>query len=225
MGSDYAAIREQSREKYGSDISNYGPTLLANLYSTRTHFIFELLQNAEDAGATRIVFRLNPQRLEVRHNGKPFTPTDVHSICSIARSSKRENLNSIGKFGIGFKAVYAYTNSPTVHSADEHFTIKDFVHPHAAEKLSLAQQETLFVFPFDHHDITPETAQAEIQKGLLQFESRSLLFLKNLEQLEVEVTQSSGELQRFLLKRELKKVGDMTAQEPKAASAARFRRS
>lgn len=213
MGSDYAAIREQSREKYGSDISNYGPTLLANLYSTRTHFIFELLQNAEDAKASRIVFRLNPQGLEVRHNGKPFTPTDVNSICSIARSSKRENLNSIGKFGIGFKAVYAYTNSPTVHSADEHFTIKDFVHPHAAEPVAIAPQETLFYFPFDHHDISPDTAHGEIKRGLLQFESRSLLFLKNLEQLEVEVSQRDGIVQRFLLKRELKKVGDMTTQE------------
>lgn len=121
MGSDYATIRAQSRKKYGSDISNYGPTLLANLYSTRTHFLFELLQNAEDANATRIVFRLTPKHLEVRHNGTPFTPTDVHSICSIARTSKREKLNSIGKFGIGFKAVYAYTNSPTLHPGDEHF--------------------------------------------------------------------------------------------------------
>ena len=32
--------------------------LLGQLYSERTHFIFELIQNAEDAGATDLTFTL-----------------------------------------------------------------------------------------------------------------------------------------------------------------------
>ena len=32
--------------------------LLAHQYSEKTHFIFELLQNAEDAGATEVAFNL-----------------------------------------------------------------------------------------------------------------------------------------------------------------------
>ena len=37
--------------------------LLAHQYSKKTHFIFELLQNAEDALATEIEFRVESQRL------------------------------------------------------------------------------------------------------------------------------------------------------------------
>jgi len=36
--------------------------LLGQLYSERTHFIFELIQNAEDAGATELAFELFADR-------------------------------------------------------------------------------------------------------------------------------------------------------------------
>ena len=49
MVSDYNAIRVENERKYGTDIGRIGAMLLANRYGDRTHFIFELLQNAEDA--------------------------------------------------------------------------------------------------------------------------------------------------------------------------------
>ena len=48
MALDYAKIRKDKEQEYGTKVGNYG-RLLANLYSDRAHFIFELLQNAEDA--------------------------------------------------------------------------------------------------------------------------------------------------------------------------------
>ena len=48
MALDYRKIREDKEQEYGTKVGNYG-RLLADLYSDRTHFIFELLQNAEDA--------------------------------------------------------------------------------------------------------------------------------------------------------------------------------
>lgn len=53
MSSDYASIRESNERKYGTEISRIGQMLLADRYDDRTHFIFELLQNAEDALARR----------------------------------------------------------------------------------------------------------------------------------------------------------------------------
>ncbi|MCH7831938.1 MAG: hypothetical protein IIC55_03605 [Proteobacteria bacterium] len=35
----------------------------------------------------------------------------------------------IGRFGIGFKSVYAFTDCPEIHSGDEHFAIESFVWP------------------------------------------------------------------------------------------------
>jgi len=44
-GDIYGKIRDENIRKYGTDINKYGPILLANLYSDRTHFIYELLQS------------------------------------------------------------------------------------------------------------------------------------------------------------------------------------
>jgi len=48
MPSDYVKISAESEKRYGTDVSNYGSDF-ADRYTERTHFIFELLQNAEDA--------------------------------------------------------------------------------------------------------------------------------------------------------------------------------
>ena len=44
MALDYTKIRRDKEQEYGTKVGNYG-RLLANLYSDRAHFIFELLQN------------------------------------------------------------------------------------------------------------------------------------------------------------------------------------
>jgi hypothetical protein len=49
MALDYKVIRQENERRYGTDIGRYGPILLANRYDDRTHFLYELLQNAEDA--------------------------------------------------------------------------------------------------------------------------------------------------------------------------------
>src|ERR1035437_67982 len=77
MPSDYAAISADHRRRWGED----GPTdlgkIAAKLYPDRTHFVVELLQNAQDAGATRIRFDLTPDGLRVLHDGRLFTEADV----------------------------------------------------------------------------------------------------------------------------------------------------
>ncbi len=47
MPSDYENISRLSTEDYGKKVSYYGRDF-ADRYTERTHFIFELLQNAED---------------------------------------------------------------------------------------------------------------------------------------------------------------------------------
>ena len=49
MASNYEAICEENRESYGTKGAQKSGKLAAGLYDDRTHFIFELLQNAEDA--------------------------------------------------------------------------------------------------------------------------------------------------------------------------------
>ena len=100
--------------------------------------IYELLQNAEDAlrkrsgwvGSRAVQFALIKSQLRVSHFGKPFDEPDVRGICGIDESTK--DLTAIGRFGIGFKSVYAFTDHPEVHSGLEDFAIEDFVRPVAS---------------------------------------------------------------------------------------------
>ena len=161
MPADYEKIREENIARYGWDTAVLD--LLGQLYSERTHFIFELIQNAEDAGATELAFELFADRLELRHDGRPFTEADVRGVCGVGKSGKSGDLTAIGKFGIGFKSVYAYTRSPRIHSGDEHFRIENYVRPFPVEPPP-ARSGTLFVFPFDH-DTVPAAVAARGDSG------------------------------------------------------------
>jgi hypothetical protein len=179
---DYQTIREENIGRYGWDTAVLD--LLGQLYSERTHFIFELIQNAEDAGATGLAFELFPDRLELRHDGRPFTEADVRGVCGVGKSGKSGDLTAIGKFGIGFKSVYAYTRSPRVYSGDERFRIENYVRPFPAEGPP-AHSGTLFVFPFDHDTVPAVDAAREIAAALTALRPRILLFLRSIGRLRV----------------------------------------
>ena len=182
MPADYQKIRQENIARYGWDTAVLD--LLGQLYSERTHFIFELIQNAEDAGATELAFELFEDRLELRHDGRPFTEADVRGVCGVGQSGKAGDLTSIGKFGIGFKSVYAYTRTPRIHSGGEHFRIENFVRPVAEPEAAAGSlDETLFVFPFDHDTVPAEVAAREIAAALGALQPRILLFLRNIERL------------------------------------------
>ena len=186
---DYEKIREENIARYGWDTAVLD--LLGQLYSERTHFIFELIQNAEDAGATELAFELFADRLELRHDGRPFTEADVRGVCGVGKSGKSGDLTAIGKFGIGFKSVYAYTRSPRIHSGDEHFRIENYVRPFPVEPPP-AHSGTLFVFPFDHDTVPAAVAAREIAAALTAIRPRILLFLRSIERLRVGGRRGAG---------------------------------
>ena len=112
MACDYEAIRQENLKRYGTDIPRIGQMLFVDTYADRTHFIFELLQNAEDAIARRegewngsrvVSFHLTEKHLRIGHFGDPFNEGDVRGICGVSESTKTESLTEIGRFGLGFQ--------------------------------------------------------------------------------------------------------------------------
>lgn len=188
MTSNYEEIARENREGYGTRVGDYGPLLLADLYSDRKHFIFELLQNAEDAGATHVDFRLYNTSLEVRHDGREFSRADVIGICGIHASISQHDRSRIGRFGIGFKSVYAYTTLPEIHSGCEHFAIRDFVIPFRVPERPMVNATTLFDFPFNREAVPAHTAFDEIMDGLYDLGPQVLLFLTNIQKITWEVS-------------------------------------
>lgn len=175
--------------------------LLTNQYPDNAHFIYELLQNAEDAEASEVRFILNTDSVEFEHNGERlFSIEDVNSITGIGDSIKKDDPTSIGEFGIGFKAVFAYTSTPEIKSGEYHFRIRDLVVPDT-EGLSprkIDKNRTHFLFPFDNPQKSPEKARTDIEKNLRQLGEGALLFLKNIRKIEYRMPDlKSGSLERL----------------------------
>ena len=174
--------------------------LLAHQYADKTHFIFELLQNADDTEATNVIFDLYTDHLEFCHDGKRlFDYDDIHSIVAIGKSTKTSNYTKIGKHGIGFKAVFAYTHKPRVYSDNMVFDIVECRIPVLLDKVHspFDSKKTGFIFPFDTDEILPEhrfrnlvppeEAYAEISQRLQSLSLRTPLFLKHIKSIEWKI--------------------------------------
>ena len=94
---------------------------LVDLYTAKPHFIYELLQNAEDAEASHVVFIEKEDALQVLHNGRPFTERNLTGLTDIGLSDKLPETNKIGKFGVGFKSVFTICKDLYVASEPSHW--------------------------------------------------------------------------------------------------------
>ena len=83
--------------------------IFSDFYPDKAHFIYELLQNCEDVGATRVDIDLARDKCVFAHNGtRQFDYQDIDAITGFNSSTKAKDPDKIGKFGIGFKSVFAY---------------------------------------------------------------------------------------------------------------------
>lgn len=102
-----------------------GVSLASELIFTRSsHFVMEIIQNAEDAGMGQqngeMEIRISRKRVLITHNARPFSKEDVNALCGL-RTTKKPELGAIGYLGIGFKSVFKVTDSPTIFSGDFQF--------------------------------------------------------------------------------------------------------
>ncbi|KAM3391279.1 hypothetical protein ACQJBY_012755 [Aegilops geniculata] len=102
---------------------------IVEMYADGPGILFELVQNAEDAKASEVVFLLDktqygtssilsPEMAEWQgpalycFNDSVFSPQDLYSISRIGQDSKLEKPFAIGRFGLGFNCVYHFTDMP-----------------------------------------------------------------------------------------------------------------
>lgn len=162
-------------------------------YPEAAHFVYELLQNADDAEASEVLIKVYPQKMYFKHNGKKHfditdnsakIPGDINAITGIGNSTKGDAQNKIGKFGVGFKAVFQYTDVPEIYDDIFKFKIEEHIVPILLNKDHPERKdgETLFVFPFKNSDKSYE----DIVKRVETLKS-PILFLENLENIKIEV--------------------------------------
>lgn len=168
--------------------------IVSKLYQRNAHYLSELLQNAEDAEATEVEFELRSGKLIFRHNGrKLFDKYDLISIIRIGKSTKTDDPTKVGEHGIGFKAVYAFTDSPRVYSRDFCFEIKEMLSFSLISKpADYDNRYTTFEFPFDCEGMNPDAVCGKIERELRSFRAEELLFLENIK--SVSYTLPEGEI-------------------------------
>jgi len=101
------SLAAQNRDFYGTPDGRGTLRAFELTFEHRWIYVFELVQNALDAGARSIALRVSEDgdRLEFQHDGKSsLDERDVEGLSKVFRSTK--GASSVGFMGIGFKSVF-----------------------------------------------------------------------------------------------------------------------
>ena len=99
----------------------------AEQLTTPSRTIFEILQNADDLGATSLKFavrRSGRGELLAAHNGDPVELPHIIAMTLAFISSKRDDARSKGRFGIGLKTLNQIGSVISVHCPPYHFSVE-----------------------------------------------------------------------------------------------------
>ncbi|XP_068634476.1 protein NO VEIN [Aristolochia californica] len=100
--------------------------LSQELYSQDSHFLLELVQNADDnvypqSVDPTLVFILQADSIVVLNNEQGFSCQNIRALCDVGNSTKKgSGTGYIGQKGIGFKSVFRVTDAPEIHSNGFH---------------------------------------------------------------------------------------------------------
>jgi len=117
-------------------------------YPSDVQILYELLQNADDAGASTVKMVLDKRTHPsdkifgeswvplqgpalLVYNNAPFTQRDIDSIQNLGEGSKSDDCRKIGQYGIGFNVVYHVTDAPCLLTKVENDSVLCVFDPHA----------------------------------------------------------------------------------------------
>jgi len=163
--------------------ANAEELLSRQVYTRPGHFLAELLQNAEDAGARRWSVTLDDDAVRVWHDGLDFDARDVVGVLSIGQTTKARG--QIGFFGVGFKSVYEICERPQIYSDVYRFEVADVSIPRrlARRPPGAPAEGTLLVLPL-RDPADSERSPAQLWARLAEIPPETLLTLESLEALE-----------------------------------------
>jgi len=198
-------IEEGKETRLGKDYESLMDKLVREVFSEKSHFLLEILQNAEDAindkgiNDGRLKIDLYEKEYEdsyirIQHNGKKFSNKDVDSICGV-RSEKSPNENYVGFMGIGFKSVFRACDTAKIFSGDEEFQFE--FRKEDDEKLWMIKPKILTENPYtvNERDFTTtfilnfknKDSLMRTKEHLEKFGKHLFLFLENITEIELNI--------------------------------------
>lgn len=177
-------------------------SLSEQLYEKSTHFLLELIQNADDntysCQTPTLSFSYKPGCLRIDCNEVGFTAENVEAICAVNRSTKSGKMSDgeyIGEKGIGFKSVFKAADVVWISSRD--FTFKfdntkflGMVTPIWADFPKATRPGCTSIYLQLSKDYEEETLIHE----LLTFDANLLIFLRQIKEINIGVTHLEEQL-------------------------------
>ena len=198
---EFHPASERVRDSLNSAIKH----LADGLYSRNPHFIFELIQNAEDntydnpsPSLSFCLAKIDPTgtdaadgALIIENNETGFTSENVNAICQIGKTTKEKAQGYIGEKGIGFKSVFLVTDSPHIFSNGYHFCLPErdeetgfgYIVPQWIKlPEGLDPTQTHIILPLTK----PDFGYDQIEEMLLEIEPETVLFLSKLQEIRIK---------------------------------------
>lgn len=167
------AIRHLAARPRDVSLANAEKLLSQQVYTDQGHFLLELLQNADDAGATEFEVRFEDDSITVSHDGNPFDFRDFVGVLSIGQTTKTDR--QIGYFGVGFKSVFEVADRPRIFSGFFSFEIVDISVPRYLKPLEEPTHKTVLTLP-----LKPGLGVDPFYQRALQIPETLLLNLPNV---------------------------------------------
>ncbi|KAF2114162.1 hypothetical protein BDV96DRAFT_577681 [Lophiotrema nucula] len=171
------------------------------LYDKSTHFLLELLQNADDNEYTcasptlRITYQ--PGSLRIDCNEVGFTEHNVQAICTIGGSTKVGSENLVGEKGIGFKSVFKVADTVWIASHDYRFkldTCEDGEIGMIAPKWDEFPEATISGYTSFHLKLSATYDASELIDEIMALDTALLVFLRRLVQVDLKIIHPSGDI-------------------------------
>ncbi|MEW2427788.1 hypothetical protein AB0877_07235 [Micromonospora sp. NPDC047644] len=171
----------------------------AYLSDDRLQGLAELIQNADDLGATETTIAVDSRgsRLLFSHNGAALTLHDVWALAIPWLSLKAADEEKLGRFGIGLKTLHSLSDVLEVYQG--HFRVRfssDTIRP-LNEHIAWPQADgstTTFAIPFPPGVVDSDDAA----KWLRHWDDAGLVFLRHLSTVRL-VDESEREVVRLQL--------------------------
>ena len=182
--SEFSERAAKRWDQLESDPELAGPwhQLFKQVQSPR-HVLSELLQNADDAGASATSVAVDNQQFLFTHNGEDFSEEHFASLCRFGYSNKRA-LHTIGFRGIGFKSLFSLGDS--VELLTQTLSVA-FERSRFTQPKWILRDRTAVVTTQIRVNVCDERRRQELIRNFADWLSSplSLLFFKNIRRLKI----------------------------------------
>jgi hypothetical protein len=186
-----------------SKLTPPGNSLSSQLYAKSTHFLLELVQNADDntyeCQRPTLSFSYKPGSLRIDCNEVGFQAANVEALCAINRSTKSGKTShgeQIGEKGIGFKSVFKAADVVWISSREYTFKFDKSKSPlgMVTPIWSSFPEPTLPGCTSTYLQLSESYDEETVVNELLTFDINLLIFLRRIDEINLRVVREGQQV-------------------------------